>query len=155
MVRRTFLLDNDGVDVVVECCNGNVGGNVHGANAEEDIWVIEGDLLRHLHHDQDDGKVGSITKLLACFLQLSQPLKAHPQMRTRAPCYLVKIEGPRSSYIWGLNIEKAMVNRDATKDGRRQDKTESKTTDSKTTVLRSQGCEIYPASSLLNEKKGC
>lgn len=88
LVRRTFLLDNDGVDVVVECCNGNVGGNVHGADAEEDIWVIEGDLLRHLHHDQDDGKVGSIAELLACRLQLFRPLQGYLQMRTRAPCCL-------------------------------------------------------------------
>lgn len=57
-IRTIFLLDNRS-DVDVQSQDDQVGEEIHPPDTVEPCWVLEGNLLRHLHHPQDHNKVGS------------------------------------------------------------------------------------------------
>jgi hypothetical protein len=61
LVELTFLRVDLLSYVEVYAQYDQVGDDVHGANAHKDLWVVEGDLLRHLHHTKYDHQIGAIT----------------------------------------------------------------------------------------------
>lgn len=67
-ILHTLLGVNLGLDVQVDEANDDVAGNVNGANGVEDILVVEGNLLRDLHHTKDDEEVGAAISMLAFFI---------------------------------------------------------------------------------------
>lgn len=69
---HTSLLINLHLDVEIYADNDDVAENVERAHAVEDIWVVEGYLLRGLHHDQDDHEVGAIA---CCQYRISLPAR--------------------------------------------------------------------------------
>jgi hypothetical protein len=57
---RTLLLVDLGLGVQVEANNDHVANNVEHTASIQDIGVLEGDLLGHLHHPKDDDDVGTV-----------------------------------------------------------------------------------------------
>lgn len=59
MNERTVLLLDNHSTVHIQTKDDQIGEDVHPPDAVEPCWVVEGDLLRHLHHAQDHNEVGS------------------------------------------------------------------------------------------------
>lgn len=57
---RTLLLVDLGLGVEVEANNDQVADDVEHTAGVQDIGVLEGDLLGHLHHPEDDDDVGTV-----------------------------------------------------------------------------------------------
>jgi len=60
-IRHTPLLVDLQQDVTVDGSNDEVAGDVEGPDAIKDGRIVEGDLLRDLHHSENDDQVGTIT----------------------------------------------------------------------------------------------
>ena len=56
---HTFLLVDLGLRVQIEAQDSHVGHDIHPTDQSQDVGVIERDLLRQLHHHQDDTQAGS------------------------------------------------------------------------------------------------
>ena len=56
---HTFLLIDLHLHVEVDAENDQVGDNVEASDAEQNVGVFEGNLLRHLHHTEHDDEVGA------------------------------------------------------------------------------------------------
>ena len=63
LMQRTLLLVNHQVDVGVETDDDGVRRNVHPADDVQDVGVLHGNLLRDLHHHEDDYQVGTARAL--------------------------------------------------------------------------------------------
>ena len=64
----TVLLSDLATDVHVQRQDDNVGKNVHRPHTVQDIRIVEGDLLRDLHHAQNNHDIGTVShSLLAIF----------------------------------------------------------------------------------------
>lgn len=59
-VELTFLRVDLLSNIEVYAQYNQVGDDVQGADAHKDLWVVEGDLLRHLHHTKYDHQIGAI-----------------------------------------------------------------------------------------------
>lgn len=57
---HTLLLVDLGSNVQVQQDNEDIAAQVDGANGVEDVGVVKGNALRHLHHAQHDDEVGAI-----------------------------------------------------------------------------------------------
>jgi hypothetical protein len=60
--QTVLLLDNLSA-VHVQSKDDQVGEDVESSDTVEPVRVIEGDLLRYLHHPQDHGEVGSVFRI--------------------------------------------------------------------------------------------
>ncbi len=61
MVRTLLLVDLE-QDVTVDGGNEDVAADVEGSDAVQNGRVVEGDLLRHLHHSENDDQVDSVRR---------------------------------------------------------------------------------------------
>lgn len=68
--KRTVLLRNLLAGQEVEGEDDDVGDDVSGAHAVEDKWIVEGNLLRDLHHAEHDDEVGSGGRFISSEVQL-------------------------------------------------------------------------------------
>ncbi len=92
IVKLTFVRVDLLSNVEVDAQDDQVGNNVHSAYAHEDLWIIEGYLLRYLHHTKDDHQVGAAERTAS--VQLCD------RSWTGLVC-LRKVSGDWT-YIWGL-----------------------------------------------------
>jgi len=60
VVLLTLLLVDLGLDVEVQAQDRDVGHNVESAHELQAPVLLKGDLLRGLHHEEDDDQVGAM-----------------------------------------------------------------------------------------------
>ena len=64
-IVHTLLLVDLQLDVDIEGGNDQVASDIEGTDAIENIGVVEGNALRHLHHPEDDDDVDTVACMLA------------------------------------------------------------------------------------------
>ena len=60
MYRLTLLLVNLHLDIHVDAKDEKIADDVESAHAHEDLRIFERNLLRCLHHHEDDDEVGAV-----------------------------------------------------------------------------------------------
>lgn len=79
--RLTLLPVDLDLDVVVDAQDDQVADHVERAHGVEDIGVVEGDLLGHLDHAQDDHNVGARARTRSASLPRSLYTHMHTSMQ--------------------------------------------------------------------------
>lgn len=74
---HTLLLVDLRSNVQVQQGNEDIAAQVDGANGVEDVGVVKGNALRHLHHAQHDDEVGAIEGRMLAYIVSRYRFDAH------------------------------------------------------------------------------
>lgn len=101
-----FLIDLH-LNIVIDANNNDVGYDVECANCCEHSWVIEGDLLRDLHHHKDDDQVGA-RKSSVQFSANPMPLSKQNRSHAPTPAHHVQLQKRTNLHLWRNHFDRML-----------------------------------------------